>query len=159
MLNSALTRWNLNTARYAERPLLQFLKRRKKKLLKNTVLAIFGNHGWRGNGFRDTSQGKLEERLPFLSVTMPTVFREKYPEQFQNMVSNSQLLTSPLDIHATLKDLLRFSKKSGTNTIQNTRTTEIQGQSLFTKWDSNSRNCTSLGIPEPLVSMCEAARS
>lgn len=146
MLNSALTRWNLNTARHAERPLLRFLK--KKKLLKNTVLVILGNHGWRGNAFRDTSQGKLEERLPFLSVTMPMVFREKYPEQFQSMVSNSQLLTSPLDIHATLKDLLRFTKKSCSNTTQNTRTTEIQGQSLFTKWDPNSRNCTSLGIPE-----------
>lgn len=153
MINSAISSWNMNTARYAEKPLLQFLKKKNRKRLKKTVIVIYGNHGWKGNGLRETTQGKLEERLPFLSITTPSQFRKKYPEKFKNMVFNSKFLTSPLDVHATLNDLLSLSK-AGENLTQDT--VKTQGQSLFTEFDPKSRNCSYLGIPEhwcPIVSL------
>lgn len=55
---------------------------------------------------RDTLQGKLEERLPFFSFVFPEWFKIKYSQEYQNFRENLQALTTPFDVHATLKDIL-----------------------------------------------------
>ena len=63
---------------------------------------------------RDSLQGKLEERLPFMSLLFPTSFKEKYPLQFAQLRANEERLTTPLDLHATLKDIVALDGKPST---------------------------------------------
>ncbi|KAK0041778.1 hypothetical protein Bpfe_028820, partial [Biomphalaria pfeifferi] len=76
--------------------------------LENTLLILMGDHGARYNSVRSTFAGKLEERLPYFSFLFPKWFEEKYPQAIQNLRDNTKKLTTPFDIHETLKDFLKF---------------------------------------------------
>ena len=53
--------------------------------------------------------GKLEERNPFMSVRFPPSFARSHPEAMKNLRTNVKRLTTPFDIHATLKDIVDYS--------------------------------------------------
>jgi hypothetical protein len=55
---------------------------------------------------RDTQQGKLEERMPFFSFTLPKWFDRKYPKMASNLNNNINRLTTPFDIYSTLMSVL-----------------------------------------------------
>ncbi|XP_059150959.1 uncharacterized protein LOC131937493 [Physella acuta] len=76
--------------------------------LNNTLLILLSDHGARYGDMRSTWQGKVEERLPYFSFLFPKWFEEKYPKAIQNLRTNTHRLTTPFDIHETLKDFLRF---------------------------------------------------
>jgi len=78
--------------------------------LNNTILVLFADHGARIGDIRTTLQGKQEERLPMMSFAFPSWFKHKYPKAFNNYKTNINRLTSPFDIHSTLKDMLQFNK-------------------------------------------------
>lgn len=88
---------------------------------------------------RKTIQGKLEERLPFLSITLPKWFPSKYPDLYANLVYNSRVLTSPFDVYATLRHILSYP--SYPNSI-------VIGQSLFHRIDKQNRTCASAGVED-----------
>ena len=52
---------------------LQYLKTNGH--LNNTLLIVMGDHGSRYSEVRQTTQGKLEERLPMMSLTFPDNFK------------------------------------------------------------------------------------
>ena len=66
------------------------------------------DHGHRFAKLRQTQQGQLEERLPFMSFTAPPSFRRNYPQAWANLNANAQVLTTPFDIYSTLKALIEF---------------------------------------------------
>ena len=51
----------------------------KSKILDNTIVFLFSDHGSRFGPMRATLQGKLEERLPLQIVSLPKSFVNKYP--------------------------------------------------------------------------------
>ena len=56
----------------AEKDFLEFFKSIwKLGYLNDTMLVVMGDHGARTGDFRYTLQGKLEERLPMLSIALP----------------------------------------------------------------------------------------
>ncbi|XP_045199770.2 uncharacterized protein LOC123554018 [Mercenaria mercenaria] len=117
MFGSELTHWDNNPGEYMDDDfvgLFKFLK--LKGHLENTVLIVFGDHGARYSKVRYTVQGKMEERLPLMSLTFPKWFRVKYPHLFKNLKKNSNKLTTPFDIHETLLDILDLRR-----TISRTR--------------------------------------
>ena len=73
----------------------------EEQLIADTVIIFFADHGMRFGSIRETMSGKYEERLPFMHVYVPEKWRNK------NLTINQNRLTSPFDIHATLKHLLR----------------------------------------------------
>ena len=73
---------------------------------------------------RNTQQGKQEERLPGFIFVFPPWFEKKYPEGYANFLNNANKLTTPFDIHETLKDVLHF-RGSGKGNLIN------RGISLF----------------------------
>ncbi|KAB7501896.1 hypothetical protein Anas_00019, partial [Armadillidium nasatum] len=81
---------------------------RKKGHLNETILIVFSDHGNRFSAMRSTQEGKQEERLPFFSIYLPQKFKTRYPSAADNVRVNAERLTSPFDIHETLKDLTQF---------------------------------------------------
>ncbi|XP_018655484.1 hypothetical protein Smp_143860 [Schistosoma mansoni] len=81
----------------------------------NTLVILFSDHGPRMGDARLSVQGKLEERLPFMSIIAPKMFQEKWSNQWANMKNNQNRLITLFDIHATLleqailpQDMVRF---------------------------------------------------
>lgn len=140
MVNAIMSHDDLNRIGHVDDDLkrtLQTLER--ESFLENTFLIIFGDHGIRYTGIRKTLQGKLEERLPHMSITVPKWFTKKYPDLYKNLIHNSKLLTSPFDVYATLRHILSYP---------NYPSDIITGQSLFTKIDKDKRTCASAGVEE-----------
>jgi hypothetical protein len=80
--------------------------------LNNTVVIFLSDHGMRFGKIRETFIGWLEERLPFIYVWIPLWFRQQYPEVEKNLATNRDRLTSPYDVHITLKDILGRNRES-----------------------------------------------
>ncbi|KAJ7357526.1 hypothetical protein OS493_024331 [Desmophyllum pertusum] len=138
--HSVVSHENLNTIGYVDddlKTILQTLE--KESFLNNTLLIIFGDHGIRYSGVRKTIQGKLEERLPFMSITTPKWFTGKYPGLYSNLVHNSKVLTTPFDVYATLRHILSYPSYPSEITT---------GQSLFNRIDGNNRTCVNAGVEE-----------
>ncbi|CAF1076953.1 unnamed protein product, partial [Didymodactylos carnosus] len=103
-----------NLLPYADDEALEFLQYMNKHgYLDNTMLMIMTDHGARYSQFRTSYQGKLEERLPFMSIRMPPKFQQQYPHLMRNLRLNSHRLTTPFDIHETFLNLLDFHSHQG----------------------------------------------
>ena len=107
MFGSELTHWDNNPGEYMDEDFVRLFKFLKLKgHLENTVLIVFGDHGARYSKVRYTVQGKVEERLPLMSLTFPKWFRSKYPHLYRNLRRNADKLTTPFDVHETLLNIL-----------------------------------------------------
>lgn len=136
---SSLTHGDQSGISYADEDFLRFLKRLEKDgHLNNTIFITFGDHGPRFSDFRETIQGKLEERLPHFSVVLPFWFKENYSFLYNQMRHNSEVLTSHFDTYAMLRHILTYPEYP----------TDIKtGTSLFRKIELKTRTCTEAGIP------------
>ena len=105
--------------------------------LNNTVLVVLGDHGWRYGEFRQTIQGKLEERLPLFTMAFPKWFKKRHPRLAKNLKTNTNRLTSWFDSYVTLNHLLDYP---------NEPTKEKYGVSLLTEVPLE-RTCSNAGIP------------
>jgi hypothetical protein len=98
-----------NRLPYGDDELLDFLKLMYKRgYFDNTIFILMTDHGARFSSLRKTYQGKLEERLPFISIRMPEKFQQKYPNLMYNLRLNSHRLTTPFDLHETFEHLFEF---------------------------------------------------
>ncbi|KAK2157322.1 hypothetical protein LSH36_193g02065 [Paralvinella palmiformis] len=129
----------ISTLSLADETLRSFLQEFKTSgYLNNTLLILMADHGSRYAEIRESQQGKYEERLPYYSFAFPKWFAEKYPIAMKNLRDNVERLTSPFDIHATLKDVLNYTDLG--SRVQSTR-----GMSLFQAIPRN-RTCSDAGI-------------
>ncbi|CAF1487176.1 unnamed protein product, partial [Rotaria magnacalcarata] len=91
--------------------LVEFLKKFNQfDDYKKTIIVIMTDHGARFSTARESSQGKLEERLPFMSFVFPKLFQTKYSKAIKVLQQNIYRLTTPFDIHATLLSLLNMNQ-------------------------------------------------
>ncbi|CAH1782029.1 unnamed protein product [Owenia fusiformis] len=107
--------------------------------LNNTMLILMSDHGARFNDAKDTIQGRLEERLPMMTISLPKWFRKAYPNQMNMLKQNSEGLTTPYDIFETLYDVIDTSRWRKKPTYKD------RGISLFKHIPFN-RTCASAGI-------------
>ena len=129
---------DFNGIGYTKKDLSSLLRLLKSEgFMDRTMLVLFGDHGLRYGAIRSTMVGKLEERLPFLSISLPPWFRQKYPDLAKNLKTNTERLTTPFDLHATIKHLVSFPNKISTK----------YGKSLFEEIEK-SRSCADSAIPE-----------
>uniref|UniRef100_A0A915K925 Uncharacterized protein n=1 Tax=Romanomermis culicivorax TaxID=13658 RepID=A0A915K925_ROMCU len=129
----------------------QFFQRMKTMLLKNTIIFTFSDHGHRFDSIRKTLIGRLEERMPYLSISLPKKFRTKFPNLRRNLLLNSKRLISPFDIYATLIDILNLNFESAAP--KDNSLFGNFGKSLFRPVSEN-RQCTEAGIPQEYC-VCE----
>lgn len=79
----------------------------------NTTFVIFlSDHGMRWGDIRSTSIGWFEERLPFIYIWVPEWFKQKHPDYYKNLKTNRNRLTSPFDLHLTLREILEMSRQN-----------------------------------------------
>lgn len=109
----------------------------------NTIFVLFGDHGSRAGALRETVQGKLEEQIPFLAITVPSWFKEKHPEFHKSMKRNTRRLTTYYDVFAMFRHVLTYPELP--------KGPEVRGQSLFTDIPLN-RTCASVGIKNHICS-------
>ena len=109
----------------------------QKGYFDNTLFMLTGDHGLRYGQFRQTVQGKLEERLPLFTMAFPQSFRQKHPDLVKNLQENTNRLTSWYDAYATFKHVLNFPHEP--------RDLK-RGISLLTKVPRD-RKCSHAGIP------------
>jgi len=118
---------------------VQFFKDMKTSgQLNSTIVVLFGDHGMREGDFRQTSQGQMEERLPFMSLTFPPRFYEENQRKIKNLKRNSRVITTPYDLHVTLKHLLNLTADPEKH---------VYGRSLFSNIVKENRTCANAGIP------------
>jgi hypothetical protein len=100
----------------ADDDLYEFLVNFKenKDVSENTILVLFSDHGPRFSSNRKSIKGLLEERNPFVSIYLPSSFEQKYKKEYDTLKSNANKLTTPLDIHHTLIDLINMESNKET---------------------------------------------
>lgn len=111
--------------------------------LENAFLIFFSDHGSRIDDIRNTFVGRIEERMPLLSVVPPKTFQSKYPEAAKNLQENTQRLTSNFDLHEMLNDILN----SDFEILEKSQTKKKRGISLFRRIP-DTRSCADASIPE-----------
>lgn len=119
-----------------------------KGYFENTVVIVMSDHGIRYGYFRETYQGRIEERLPFLFVRIPLELQERYPLACSNLKTNLRRLTTPFDLHETLQDL-SFPDNLRSDFIENgiRKSRNKYGLSMFSKIPS-TRTCEDAGIAD-----------
>ena len=130
---------------YLDDQLHQFLERfhTNTSLSSNTILVLYSDHGSRFSEQRQSVKGLLQERNPFFSIYLPPLFQQRYPNEFENLKNNSKRLLTPMDVHATLVDLIGLESGELTNVSQ--QISRQRGSSLFTTIASD-RSCADAGI-------------
>ena len=108
--------------------------------LNNSIVMFHGDHGNRLSPFRTSIQGKLEERLPFVSITVPPWFKTAYPSFYRNLGANSKVLTTYYDIYATFKNIL--------GGLDEKPSSHKYGSTLFSDIAKLNRTCAQAGIDE-----------
>ena len=140
VINSAIAHNDFNMLQVIDDDILELINFFKSPVrVDHTVFIIFGDHGSRVADFRATTQGKLEERLPFFSITLPPSFKKKYSQMFTALKNNSNILTNHFDVYATLQHMLSYPDYPSKTFI---------GQSLFTNIDPAVRNCENSGVKD-----------
>lgn len=93
-----------------EDELLEALEKTKERgILEDAIVIVMGDHGFRFPPSINKPSGWYDVRLPILYISLPKWFKDTYPEAATAMKVNQERLTSPYDLHLTLKDILRRS--------------------------------------------------
>lgn len=136
-----LTHDVFNYAGYADEPTYQLLRHLdESKVLKNSLVVLFSDHGIRFGDIRKTYIGQFEERMPFVNLIFPRWFLKKYKTLSRNLQLNQNRLTSPFDIHSTIIDLLHLDSDTSDEAVLTS-----PGISLFREVSAH-RTCSHASI-------------
>ncbi|KAG5881567.1 hypothetical protein JTB14_035011 [Gonioctena quinquepunctata] len=135
----------LNKPRLGDGDYKAFFKTLKdEKLLENTVLVFMSDHGIRWGGIRQTFQGRMEERLPFVMLALPDWYRNQHRRAYNNLKRNTRRLTTPFDLHETLVDLMNPFDLTD-DYLEVDYSNRSRGKSFF-RQISKERTCEDAGI-------------
>ncbi|KAK0407693.1 hypothetical protein QR680_003536 [Steinernema hermaphroditum] len=117
--------------------------RKNEQNFENTIVIFFSDHGQRYDKIRETLVGRLESRLPYLSIRIPPKLKEKYPHIHANLLKNSERFTTHFDHHATLEHIATGNFKEEPNR----NSTPQRAYSLF-ETHPEKRTCIEARIPK-----------
>ena len=145
---TGVTHEDVNSAGYADWPLLKFLRRLRATgaFQRRTAFVLFSDHGMRFGPLRQTRAGQSEERLPFIALVLPEWFRQRHPQQWRNLQANVHRLTTPFDLHATMLHALHGFDLAYLPASRH-------GTSLLGSTISEARTCADVSV-QPHWCMC-----
>ncbi|KAH8353219.1 hypothetical protein KR084_009687, partial [Drosophila pseudotakahashii] len=85
---------------------------RRQRLFERSIVMVLSDQGQKAGNLVELPDSFLEERLPILHMYLPEWFRETYPKFAENLNRNRNRLTSPFDLHNTLRHLLQLNASS-----------------------------------------------
>ncbi|KAJ8983427.1 hypothetical protein NQ317_005892 [Molorchus minor] len=107
LLGASLSHDFLNKPSLGDDDYYAFFKALKKEgHLESTALFFISDHGIRWGDIRQTYQGRMEERLPFVILYLPKWYKEQNHRAYKNLERNVRRLTTPFD----LRDAKRLSR-------------------------------------------------
>lgn len=109
----------------------------------HTIFIFMSDHGHRFDAIRKTPVGRVEERMPFFSIFVPSALINKQPHAMKNLQANTPRLITHYDTYSTLMDILQYSSKR----TSLGRSYSKFGISLFSSIPLN-RTCAEAGIPD-----------
>ncbi|XP_038216999.1 uncharacterized protein LOC119835936 [Zerene cesonia] len=129
----------------ADDDLVDFMRHLKDShVLNNTLFILMGDHGPRFSEMRrNTYQGKMEERMAFMAVTLPRDLQLERPRAAAHLRANSQVLTTPFDVHTTALDAMGLRLRASNFTVAGSRM--LRGLSMLEPIAS-SRTCEDAGV-------------
>ncbi|CAJ0946689.1 unnamed protein product, partial [Mesorhabditis belari] len=136
--NVELSHEYLNTLKVADDDFSAFLTR-NTDLWENTVVILLSDHGNRYDAIRETVVGRMESRLPIMSIRLPELLTKKHPKMLSNLQRNAKIFTTHFDTHELLNDLLLNRYDFASNTSR--------GFSLLGEIPEN-RTCAQLNVPD-----------
>ncbi|KAL3191689.1 hypothetical protein MRX96_059579, partial [Rhipicephalus microplus] len=119
--------------------------------LRDTIVVFLSDHGMRWGSIRRTFAGLLEGRLPGYLWYLPRSLTLRHPDLLRGLQENAHRLTTPLDVHATLRGVLEdFKLLDAPSTQPFLRETRrkydgVRMASLFTPVPLN-RTCDDTGM-------------
>ncbi|XP_069128838.1 uncharacterized protein [Argopecten irradians] len=113
--------------------------------LNNTILLFMSDHGSRIDDLRNTPVGRIESRMPLLSVVLPDRFKQEHKNLVQTMRQNTNVLTTAFDVNAMIADVLRKNFVHIEKSAKHQKS--LQGISLFQKIPKE-RTCANASIAE-----------
>ena len=135
-----------NKLQYIDDELKQLIQRlNETRELEKSIVIVCGDHGPRYGPVLENDIGRFTGRLPLMAILVPEQIKKRFPHIHQNMLHNTERLTSPFDIYETLNDVLykRFEKSD----IKCENGVPPRGISLFKRIPKN-RSCYDAGISE-----------
>ena len=146
MWQNELGHHDSNKLQYIDEDLKKLIQRLKDTTeLERSLVIICGDHGPRYGPVLENDIGRFTGRLPLMAVLVPEQIKRRFPHIHQNLLLNTERLTSPFDIYETLEDIVyqnfEYSKLKFKNGIP------PRGISLFKKIPEN-RSCFDAGISE-----------
>ncbi|SPP85286.1 Hypothetical predicted protein [Drosophila guanche] len=115
--------------------------------MDNSVVVFFSDHGLRFGPTRSTWSGHLEERLPAMFIWLPAGLRQTQPQLVEALRLNRNRLTTPYDLHMTLKHILAMSGRTNGLESLGTAPSCPQCQSLLLPVPEQ-RSCADVGIED-----------
>lgn len=107
---NSLTHNRVQGSMTMEDPLLKALNEAKTRgILADSIVILMSDHGMRFAPAINLPSGWYDVRLPFLFISLPPWFIKENPEAAAALKVNEDRLTSPFDLHLTLKHILRLS--------------------------------------------------
>ncbi|EDW37394.1 GL26230 [Drosophila persimilis] len=80
-----------------------------RQVFEKSIVILLSDHGERFGELVELSDGFLEERLPMLHIYLPPWFRKTYNRFAQSLYLNRNRLSSPYDLHNTLRHILQLN--------------------------------------------------
>ncbi|CAG9116443.1 unnamed protein product [Plutella xylostella] len=111
--------------------------------LEDTLVVVHADHGPRYVKQRSTLIGKLEERLPFLSIILPERFKRSHPDALLNLRGNKRTLTTPHDLYHTYLEIMGLREYQ--NSYRVPGSSFQRGMSLVGPIPKN-RTCADAGV-------------
>ncbi|XP_023241724.1 uncharacterized protein LOC111639970 [Centruroides sculpturatus] len=116
----------------------------EKGYFKNAIVVVMGDHGSRFGKAAITSIGRVEERMPLFSITLPSTLEDQHPHLRTYLKRNSDRLTTWFDVHSMLMDIMTSTYKP----ISPTHIWNSRGYSPWRMMIPTKRTCEKAGIPE-----------
>ncbi|OWF39263.1 uncharacterized protein LOC110465241 [Mizuhopecten yessoensis] len=137
----------VNFLEYGDNDFMEFIKwMHVEGHLDKTVLLFFSDHGSRVDEIRNTYVGRIEDRMPFVSIVIPDVLKKKYPAIAENLRANEERLTTTFDTYEAIRDVLHKRYNNLTSNVRaNNRAP--RAVSIFRRIPK-VRSCADAMIPE-----------
>jgi hypothetical protein len=141
--NTELGHDYINFYQLADKDSMEFLRwMYEKKKLENAILVFYSDHGPRYSEIQNTNIGRVTSLMPIFSIYVPKHIKEKYPHIHENLLKNTERLTTAFDVYETLQDVLN-SRFEHTERVDE----KSRGISLF-RPIPEKRSCFDADIPE-----------